>query len=92
MGYDIPATIGAALGNDKNIICLTGDGSIQLNLQELIVLKSLERNVKIFVINNNGYDSIRQSQKNVFGDDVELHGVSSACGLSFPSMKKLSKT
>jgi acetolactate synthase-1/2/3 large subunit len=89
MGYDIPATIGAALGNNKNIICLTGDGSIQLNIQELSILKSLDRNVKIFVVNNNGYDSIKQSQKNVFGDDIKLHGVDEESGLCFPPLKKI---
>ena len=62
-----------------------------MNLQELQTLVSMNANVILFVINNNGYDSIRQSQKKVLGESIEtLHGVSPDNGLSFPSLEKLS--
>ena len=91
MGYDLPATVGAVTAGAESVYCLTGDGSVQLNIQELSVISSLANNVKIFVINNNGYDSIRQSQKNLFGEYSDLHGVSENTGLSFPCLEKISE-
>ena len=73
----------------KNI-CITGDGSIQLNLQELQTIKSLNIKTVIFVINNGGYDSIRQSQQTVFGQDSSLHGINQETGLTFPNLEKIS--
>lgn len=82
MGYDLPAAIGAALADKtRNVNCFAGDGSIMMNLQELETLKNLNLNVKIFVLNNDGYLSIKQTQKNFFGHD---HGASPSSGLSFP--------
>ena len=90
MGYDLPASIGAAEGNAGNeIICITGDGSIQMNLQELQTIKHHNYPIKIFVINNGGYHSIRQTQKNFFNPPLVGVGVESK-DLSFPSLKKLS--
>lgn len=88
MGYDLPAAIGAAIAEpNKSIICLAGDGSIQMNLQELqtIVGKSLP--IKVFVLNNRGYHSIRQTQQNFFPDNVTGCGPDS--GLTFPSFEKI---
>ena len=63
MGYDLPAAIGAAVARDgKRVICLAGDGSIQLNIQELQTIVHHQLPVKIFVLNNGGYLSIRQTQ------------------------------
>lgn len=90
MGYDLPASIGAWLGKPKKVICLTGDGSIQLNIQELQTLVSLKININIFVINNGGYDSIRQSQIMAFGSEVEHHGINPATGLQFPDLEGIS--
>lgn len=93
MGYDLPAAIGAYLADhSQDIILLTGDGSIQMNLQELQTIIHHQMAIKIFVINNNGYHSIRQSQKNFF--EGALVGVGTDSGfkgpdLSFPSMEKL---
>ena len=88
MGFDIPASIGASLANkNKKIVCLTGDGSFQLNIQELQTVNGYDLNISFVVINNNGYDSIRQSQKNIFGDNVNLHGVSPGNGVTFPDLK-----
>ena len=89
MGYDLPAAIGAAVARPgEDIILLTGDGSIQMNLQELQTIIHHRLPVKIFLINNGGYHSIRQTQKNFFGEP--LVGVGEDSGdLSFPDMEKL---
>lgn len=84
MGYDLPAAIGAAVAREgKRVICLAGDGSIQMNIQELQTLVHHQLPIKIFVLNNDGYLSIRQSQKNFFN---LLVGESKASGVSFPDM------
>ena len=89
MGYDLPAAIGACVADHKkDTICVTGDGSIQMNLQELQTIRHHNMPMKIFVINNEGYHSIRQTQTNFFGEP--LVGVGNDSGdLSFPSMEKL---
>lgn len=67
MGYDLPAAIGTCIaGGRKNTLCLAGDGSLMMNLQELQTLKHYNLPVKIFVLNNNGYVSIKQTQQNFF--------------------------
>lgn len=88
MGFDIPASIGSSLADRNNkIVCLTGDGSFQLNIQELQTVKGYDLDISFVVINNDGYDSIRQSQKNIFGEEVMLHGVSPDNGVTFPDLK-----
>ena len=88
MGYDLPAAIGAFCASNNDIICITGDGSIQMNLQELQVIKHHNMPIKIFVINNEGYFSIKQTQDNLF--DSYYTGVGYDSGdLSFPDMEKL---
>lgn len=93
MGYDLPAAIGAYMaGSDQDIILLTGDGSIQMNLQELQTIIHHQMGIKIFLINNGGYHSIRQTQTNFFGKPLVGVGVDSGFkgpDLSFPSMEKL---
>ncbi|MBQ8828056.1 MAG: thiamine pyrophosphate-binding protein [Clostridia bacterium] len=89
MGYDLPAVIGAcAADNFREIVCLTGEGSIQMNLQELQTILTNKMPVKLFVINNGGYHSIRQTQKNFFGEPLVGIGEESH-DLNFPSMEKL---
>ncbi len=90
MGYDLPAAIGVsiALGR-KEIVCITGDGSIQMNLQELQTILTNKLPIKIFVINNGGYHSIRLTQSNVFPDRSKV-GIGPESGdLSFPSLERL---
>jgi len=87
MGYDLPAAIGAAVArNGGRVICLAGDGSIQLNIQELQTIVHHRLPIKIFVLNNNGYLSIRSTQKNFFGN---LVGESPQSGVSFPDMVRV---
>lgn len=90
MGYDLPAAIGASVAEQgEDVILVTGDGSIQMNLQELQTIIHHHMPVKIFLINNGGYHSIRQTQKNFFGEPLVGIGVDSR-DLSFPDMEKLS--
>lgn len=90
MGYGLPAAIGAciALGN-KEVYCLEGDGSLQMNIQELQTLITYNLPVKIILINNEGYHSIRQSQKSFFSNFVGIGPQSN--DLTFPDMKKISE-
>ncbi len=88
MGYDLPGAIGACVAaNNETIICLAGDGSIQQNIQELATIAYHQYPIKIFVLNNNGYHSIRQTQNNFFG--TPFVGVGPESGLGFPSFEKL---
>lgn len=89
MGYDLPAAIGAAIARGgKRVICLAGDGSIQMNIQEMQTLAQYQLPVKIFVFNNNGYLSIRQTQETFF---KRFAGESPASGVSFPDMVSLAQ-
>lgn len=89
MGYDLPAAIGACVATDnKDVICISGDGSIQMNLQELQTILTNKLPIKIFVINNGGYHSIRQTQRNLF--DAAYVGIGDESkDLEFPSLEKL---
>ncbi len=90
MGYGLPAAIGAckAAGN-KTTICLEGDGSIMMNLQELQTVITNKLPIKLFLINNEGYHSIRQTQNNLFSHHSKV-GIGPESGdLSFPDFGKL---
>jgi acetolactate synthase-1/2/3 large subunit len=89
MGYDLPAAIGvsAALGHRQRVICLAGDGSIMMNIQELQTIAGYGLPVKIFLLNNNGYLSIFQVQRNYFGG-VEVGGGPKS-NVSFPDFGKI---
>lgn len=90
MGYDLPASVGAAIATPgKRVICLAGDGSIQMNLQELQTISTHCLPIKIFVLNNKGYHSIRQTQQAYFPDNVVGCGVES--GLGFPEMVSIAE-
>ena len=89
MGYDLPASIGVSIASGKKeIVCVTGDGSIQMNLQELQTILTNKLPIKIFVINNRGYHSIRQTQKTFFGEPLVGIG-SESKDLEFPDMEKI---
>jgi acetolactate synthase-1/2/3 large subunit len=87
MGFGLPASIGACLGADRRrTICIEGDGSFNMNAQELETIRRLELPIKVFVINNKGYASIRASQENYFH---HLVAADSTSGLSLPDVKKI---
>lgn len=89
MGYDLPAAIGACFANEKKkIVLITGDGSIQMNIQELQTVVHHKLPIVIFLINNQGYHSIRQTQKNFFGEPLVGIGEDSH-DLSFPDMSRI---
>ena len=89
MGYGLPSAIGASVANNKgSIICLEGDGSIQMNIQELQTIVTNKLPIKIFIINNDGYHQIRQTQNNIFHNG--LVGVGPESGdLGFPNFEKI---
>lgn len=86
MGWDLPAAVGACIGSGRRTICLTGDGSLQWNVQELLTIKHHNLPVKIFVFNNRGYTCIRQTQTSFFGRFV---GADEASGVSNPDFAHL---
>ncbi len=89
MGYDLPAAIGAAVARGgKRVICLAGDGSLQLNIQELQTIVHNGLPVKLFVLNNEGYVSIRLSQRNMF---KRLTGEGRESGVSVPDIVKVAE-
>ena len=92
MGYGLPAAIGTCIGGGRRTtICLEGDGSIMMNLQELQTILTNRLPIKIFLINNNGYHSIRITQTNLFGHHTKI-GIGEESGdLSFPEFEKLAK-
>ena len=91
MGYGFPAAIGAAAAHASGsgrTVCIDGDGSFQMNIQELQTVVHNNIDLKIIIINNEGYHSIRQTQSNLF-KDRPLVGVSADNGVSFPDLSKL---
>lgn len=88
MGYDLPASIGASIAGNRTVVCIAGDGSLQMNIQELQTMINYNIPIKLFVFNNNGYKSIVISQKKNFG---RLSGCTSDSGLTLPSIKKIAE-
>ena len=88
MGYDLPAAIGAASANLGRVICFAGDGSLQMNIQELQTLKTQRSNVIIVVLNNRGYLSIKQTHENFFG---KIIGATPESGVDFPDFCKVAE-
>ena len=90
MGYGLPAAIGACIANGrKETVCIEGDGSIMMNLQELQTIITNKLPIKIFLINNNGYHSIRQTQNNLFSHHSKVGIGPESEDLSFPDFEKL---
>lgn len=88
MGYGLPAALGVAVSdNSKRTICIDGDGSIMMNIQELATIAYNKLDIKIVLLNNNGYHSIRQTQTNLF--QPPFIGIDSKSGICFPDFKKL---
>lgn len=86
MGAGLPYSIGAALATGKRVIHIEGDGGFQLNIQELETIRRLDLPIIMFVINNNGYHSIRLSQQAAFG---RLTGADDTSGLTLPHVGSL---
>jgi acetolactate synthase-1/2/3 large subunit len=87
MGYDLPAALGAATAApDRPVVCLAGDGSVMMNLQELQTLAAWAPDLLLVILDNGGYLSIRQTQSNFFGREF---GASPASGLTFPDFARI---
>lgn len=90
MGYALPAAIGAAFADqDSNIICIIGDGGIQLTIQEIQTLKNYKLPIKIFVLNNNAYGIIKQFQEIYF--DARYEATVNQTGYTAPDFKKVAR-
>lgn len=88
MGYTIPATIGVCFARRKlETIGITGDGSFQMNIQELQTIVHHKLPIKLFIWNNDGYSSIRETQEKFF--DKRYLGTDKESGVSFPSIEKI---
>jgi acetolactate synthase-1/2/3 large subunit len=87
MGFTLPAAIGACIAAKKPVVGITGDGSFQLNIQELQTIKHYNLPVKLIVWNNNGYSSIRATQNKFF--DGRRIGTDPESGISFPEVEKI---
>lgn len=89
MGYGLPAAIGACIANEENpVICIEGDGSIMMNLQELQTIVGYKLPIKIIIINNGGYLSIKLTQESFFDSQEFASGPSN--GVTIPDFKKIS--
>lgn len=88
MGNGLPGSIGVCLANGrKRTVCVDGDGGFQFNIQELETIARLNLPIKFFVLNNDGYASIRASQANFFGEPQV--GCDSSTGLTVPDLTKI---
>ncbi len=91
MGYGLSASIGACIGSQRRpTVCVESDGSLMLNLQELATLKHLNLPITLVIMNNNGYASIRNTQRNYFNHRYIASGIQS--GLWIPDFMKLAKS
>lgn len=90
MGYDLPAAVGAAAASGKKVYCVTGDGSVMMNLQELQTVVQYDLPVSLVIFANEGYGAIRQTSKNFFAG--AYIGCTPDTGVSFPDFKKVADT
>ena len=93
MGWGLPASIGAfyaKINSKSQIICLTGEGGFQMNIQELATVMHNKLPIKIFIFNNGGYLTIKQTQ--ILGFKGRIMGADKNSGLSFPNYKDLAKS
>ena len=88
MGFALPAAIGAAVASGRQTICVDGDGGFQMNIQELATVERLGLPIKCFVINNDGYASIRASQTGYFN---QLVGADKTSGMTLPDLGKVTR-
>ena len=93
MGWGLPAAIGAYYANKKsksNLICLTGEGGFQMNIQELATIMHNKIPIKIFIFNNGGYLTIKQTQ--ILGFKGRIMGADNSSGLSFPDYSQIARS
>ena len=90
MGYGLPASIGASIAlGGKRVVCVTGDGSLQMNIQELITVLRHQLPIKIFLLNNHGHSMVQQTQEQWLGGNYFATSVEG--GLAFPDFVAVAK-
>ena len=90
MGYGLPAALGVAVSdNSRRTVCIDGDGSVMMNIQELATIAQNNLDMKLIILNNNGYHSIRQTQTNLF--QPPFIGIDGNSGVGFPDFKLLAQ-
>ncbi|MBQ9277751.1 MAG: thiamine pyrophosphate-binding protein [Lachnospiraceae bacterium] len=87
MGYDLPEAVGVSIVSDVPVYCVTGDGSIMMNLQELETISYNNLDIKIVIFSNDGYGAIRQTCKNYFNGDI--FGCDDKSGVGLPDFEKV---
>jgi acetolactate synthase-1/2/3 large subunit len=93
MGYGLPGAIGAAIGGaGRPVVLIVGEGGFMFNIQELQTLKHLNLNIKIFLLNNNGYLTIRHTHKALYPNEIIAPATGVNSGISFPNFKKISRS
>ena len=91
MGWGLPASVGAYFAKKKKrVICLTGEGGLQMNIQELATIMHNKIPIKIFIFNNGGYLTIKQTQQ--LGFSGRIMGADKRSGISFPNYKKIAES
>ena len=91
MGWGLPAAVGACYASKKHrVICITGEGGLQMNIQELATVMHNKLPIKIFIYNNGGYLTIKQTQQ--LGFNGRIMGSNSKSGISFPNYKKIAQS
>jgi acetolactate synthase-1/2/3 large subunit len=92
MGWGLPASVGAfyAKKNTNRVICLTGEGGFQMNIQELATIMHNKIPIKIFIFNNGGYLTIKQTQQ--LGFNGRIMGADKKSGISFPNYNKIAQS
>ncbi len=90
MGYGLPAALGVSVSdNSRRVVCIDGDGSVMMNVQELATIAYNHLDLKLIILNNNGYHSIRQTQTNLF--QPPFIGIDRESGVGFPDFGKLAE-
>lgn len=90
MGYALPASVGASLAlGGRPVTCVTGDGSLQVNIQELATVRRHNLPIKIILVNNHGYSMIQQTQDQWLGSRYEASTVEG--GLAFPDFCRVAE-
>lgn len=90
MGFGLPGAIGASLSGDKkNVLLIVGEGSFMMNIQELQTLKENNLNLKVFLINNNGYLTIKHTHNAIYKSAGNASACDKKTGVSFPNFKKV---
>lgn len=89
MGWGLPAAVGAAFASGSRVICIAGDGGLQMTIQEMATIMHHNLNIKLFVFNNEGYTTLKQTYE--LGFEGRLMGVNNKSGLSFPEFPKIAQ-